>query len=159
MNNTSQAIGPNPCTQCGGPYGKHMRWCTLKPQSVEPEAKEPWVTAADKLCEGAHYVGGVTRESTVNIILEACKEFADSQQEIIDTLNGQILALQADAKIWEHQHALDTVRLDWLETHPLLMDVHGGSDDGRTGTFWGVAAALGTLREVIDEVMKQERLK
>ncbi len=46
----------------------------------------------------------------------------------------------------------DKARLDWMQSHPLKAEVHGGSDDGHTGTFWGLGAASGTLREVIDTV-------
>lgn len=48
----------------------------------------------------------------------------------------------------------DADRLDWLERHPLRAEVHGGSDDGHTGTFWGLGAHSGTLREAIDHLRR-----
>ena len=49
----------------------------------------------------------------------------------------------------------DSDRLDWLDAHPLKAQINGGSDDGHTGKFWGLGAHSGTLREVIDEVRRQ----
>jgi len=46
----------------------------------------------------------------------------------------------------------DEARLDWLESHPLKSEIHGGSEDGHTGKFWGVGAHSGTLRDAVDVI-------
>jgi len=48
----------------------------------------------------------------------------------------------------------DTDRINWLEAHPLPVEVRGGPDDGHTARAWGLVAATGTLREAIDATMQ-----
>lgn len=67
------------------------------------------------------------------------------QVEALKTENDQIRACLGAA-------LQDADRLDWLEAHPLQSEIKGGSDDGHTGTFWGLGAANGTLREAIDTI-------
>lgn len=69
------------------------------------------------------------------------------QQQYEDTLreNEQLRALLGPA-------LQDTERLNWLEAHPLRAGIHGGADDGSTGTFWGCGSANLGLRETIDTI-------
>lgn len=101
--------------------------------------------------------------------LARCHGAAD-HIEHLERANAALVAENAGLKEWNQQRAgefacteqrlasevarltLDKERLDWLEAHPLKAGIHGGADDGSTGTFWGLGAANVTLREAIDTV-------
>lgn len=48
----------------------------------------------------------------------------------------------------------DTDRINWLAARPLPAEVKGGRDDGHTAKFWGISAYSGTLREIIDHMIR-----
>ena len=107
-----------------------------------PVDRKLWLT---KHGAPADFVLMTTMElAVVTNSLKELRRMANALQLECGRLTVDCAALDADKAV-----------VDWLEANPIKTEIHGGSDDGHQGTFWGIGAHSGTLREAVRDAKAQ----